>query len=73
MQYLQYNPVDDQIKRNSNKLLKLQIEYQTMQNQILRTLLDKGIPINLPIVKYNKIVMNNEKIIIPPPPQGMYI
>tara|TARA_X000000368_G_scaffold235906_1_gene186365 strand:+ start:56 stop:295 length:240 start_codon:yes stop_codon:yes gene_type:complete len=78
MQCLPYNnALDDQIKKNYNTLLQLQIEHQTMQNYILKELLDKCIPINLPIVKYNKIVLNNNLInqamIKPsPPPTMMY-
>ena len=81
MQCLQsYNSaLDDKIKNNYNKLLELQIDYQQMHNTILKQLLDKMIPINLPIVKYNQTVLNNHLInqsLKPqppsPPPIGMY-
>ena len=79
MQCIPYNnALDNQIKNNYNKLLELQIDHQIMNNTILKELLDKRIPINLPIVKYNNIVVNNQlmnqAMATPtPPPTGMYL
>ena len=52
------DPIDQEIKRNYNKLLKLQIDYQILQNNILRELYNNAVAINYPIVKYNQLALN---------------
>ena len=71
-----YN-VEQELMTNQNKLVKLQIEHMIMQNKILHDLVDKCIPTNLQILKYNNIVLQHEqqmKCMNPqnPPPNGMY-
>jgi hypothetical protein len=70
--------LDKEIKINYNKLLKLQIEYQMMQNNILYHLYTNKVALNYPIVKYNHMALNYENFknsLLPdhkPPPHGMY-
>ena len=52
------DPIDQEIKMNYNKLLKLQIEYQILQNNILRELHNNSVAVNYPIVKYNQLALN---------------
>ena len=72
------DPIDQEIKMNYNKLLKLQIEYQILQNNILKELYNNPVAINYPIVKYNQLALNyqNIKSIMSEPakpiPTGMY-
>ena len=72
------DPIDQEIKMNYNKLLKLQIEYQILQNNILKELYNNSVAINYPIVKYNQLALNyqNMKSIMNEPPKpipnGMY-
>ena len=72
------DPLDQEIKMNYNKLLKLQIDYQIMQNNILKELYNNAVAINYPIVKYNQLALNyqNMKSIMTEPqkpiPNGMY-
>ena len=72
------DPLDKEIKIHYNKLLKLQIEYQILQNNILKELYNNSVAINYPIVKYNQLALNyqNMKSIMNEPPKpipnGMY-
>ena len=52
------DPLDQEIKMNYNKLLKLQIEHQIIQNSILKELYNNYVAINYPIVKYNQLALN---------------
>ena len=71
-------PIDQEIKIHYNKLLKLQIEYQILQNNILKELYNNSVAINYPIVKYNQLALNyqNMKSVLNEPPKpipnGMY-
>ena len=72
------DPLDQEIKIHYNKLLKLQIEYQIIQNNILKELYNNSVAINYPIVKYNQLALNyqNMKSVLNEPPKpipnGMY-
>ena len=72
------DPIDQEIKMNYNKLLKLQIEYQILQNNILRELHNNSVAINYPIVKYNQLALNYQHMKSAmteqpkPIPNGMY-
>ena len=72
------DPLGKEIKIHYNKLLKLQIEYQILQNNILKELYNNSVAINYPIVKYNQLALNyqNMKSIMNEPPKpipnGMY-
>ena len=72
------DPIDQEIKMNYNRLLKLQIEYQILQNNILRELHNNSVAVNYPIVKYNQLALNyqNMKSVLNEPPKpipnGMY-
>ena len=72
------DPLDQEIKIHYNKLLKLQIEYQILQNNILKELYNNSVAINYPIVKYNQLALNyhNMKSVLNEPPKpipnGMY-
>ena len=78
MNYVIVDPLDKQIKQNYNELLKLQIEYQILQNNILKELTENSIAINYPIIKYNQLAMNYENMKASltakpkPAPFGMY-
>ena len=52
------DPIDQEIKMNYNRLLKLQIEYQILQNNILRELHNTSVAVNYPIIKYNQLALN---------------
>ena len=52
------DPIDQEIKMNYNRLLKLQIEYQNLQNNILRELHNNSVAVNYPIAKYNQLALN---------------
>ena len=72
------DPIDQEIKMNYNKLLKLQIEYQILQNNILRELHNNSVAVNYPIVKYNQLALNYQHMKSAmteqpkPIPNGMY-
>ena len=71
-----YN-VEQELLNNQNTLVKLQIEHMIMQNSVLKELIDRNVAVNLPIMKYNSIVLNHEQQMnrLKPPnprPQGMY-
>ena len=72
------DPIDQEIKMNYNRLLQLQIEYQILQNNILRELHNNSVAINYPIVKYNQLALNYQHMksaMNEPPkpiPNGMY-
>ena len=78
MNLVHADPIDQEIKIHYNKLLKLQIEYQILQNNILKELYNNSVAINYPIVKYNQLALNyqNMKSIMNEPPKpipnGMY-
>ena len=46
------DPLDKEITVHYNNLLKLQIEYQIILNNILKELYNNPVAINYPIVKY---------------------
>ena len=78
MQRTHISYVDQEIKRNQNKLILLHIEHMRIQNKMLQDLVDTNIHINFPIVKYNNFVLNhdNQMRIMkqpPPPNPGMYL
>ena len=70
--------IDQEIKMNYNRLLKLQIEYQILQNNILRELHNNSVAVNYPIVKYNQLALNYQHMKSAmteqpkPIPNGMY-
>ena len=72
------DPIDQEIKMNYNRLLKLQIEYQILQNNILRELHNNSVAVNYPIVKYNQLALNYQHMKSAmteqpkPIPNGMY-
>ena len=72
------DPIDQEIKMNYNRLLKLQIEYQILQNNILRELHNNSVAVNYPIVKYNQLALNYQHMKTAmteqpkPIPNGMY-
>ena len=72
------DPIDQEIKMNYNKLLKLQIEYQILQNNILRELHNNSVAVSYPIVKYNQLALNYQHMKSAmteqpkPAPFGMY-
>ena len=72
------DPLDQEIKMNYNKLLKLQIDYQIMQNNILKELYKNSVAINYPIVKYSQLALNYQHMKSAmteqpkPAPFGMY-
>ena len=72
------DPIDQEIKSNYNRLLKLQIEYQIIQNNILRELHNNSVAVNYQIVKYNQLALNYHHMkssMNEPPkpiPNGMY-
>ena len=72
------DPLDQEIKMNYNRLLKLQIDYQIMQNNILKELHNNAVAINYPIVKYNQLALNYQHMKSAmteqpkPIPNGMY-
>ena len=72
------DPIDQEIKMNYNRLLKLQIEYQMLQNNILRELHNNYVAVNYPIVKYNQLALNYQHMKSAmteqpkPAPFGMY-
>ena len=72
------DPIDQEIKTNYNRLLKLQIEYQILQNNILRELHNNSVAVNFPIVKYNQLALNYQHMKSAmteqpkPIPNGMY-
>ena len=78
MNYVLIDPLDKEIKQNYNELLKLQIEYQILQNNILKELTNNSIAINYPIIKYNQLAMTYENMKAnltakpKPTPFGMY-
>ena len=78
MNIVHADPIDQEIKMNYNRLLKLQIEYQILQNNILRELHNNSVAVNYPIVKYNQLALNYQHMksaMNEPPkpiPNGMY-
>ena len=72
------DPIDQEIKMNYNRLLKLQIEYQILQNNILKELHNNSVAVNYPIVKYNQLALNYQHMKTAmteqpkPIPNGMY-
>ena len=72
------DPIDQEIKMNYNRLLKLQIEYQILQNNILRELHNNSVAVNYQIVKYNQLALNYQHMKTAmteqpkPIPNGMY-
>ena len=72
------DPIDQEIKMNYNRLLKLQIEYQILQNNILRELHNNSVAVNYPIVKYNQLALHYQHMKSAmteqpkPIPNGMY-
>ena len=60
MQRTHISYVDQEIKRNQNKLILLHIEHMRIQNKMLQDLVDTNIHINFPMVKYNNLVLNHD-------------
>jgi len=78
MQRTHISYVDQEIKRNQNKLILLHIEHMRIQNKMLQDLVDTNIHINFPIVKYNNLVLNHDNQIRimkqpSPPNPSMYL
>ena len=78
MQRTHISYVDQETKRNQNKLILLHIEHMRIQNKMLQDLVDTNIHINFPIVKYNNLVLNHDNQLKnmkqpPPPNPNMYL
>ena len=52
------DPLDEDISMHYNRLLNLQIEYQMLQNNVLRELQNGSVAMNYPIVKTNQLALN---------------
>ena len=67
-------PLSVQIQRSQLSLLGLQIEWQQLQNQILRQLVSSGVEPTTRIIQFNKLARewNALNASTQPPPGNMY-